>query len=131
MVPLFGARTEKGRRKSPEKLGPDFSLNLIQFSYGLDADASTARPFFLSVPSKVSFLGVESLLPFCAWIFQGCKKCTIESKKIRAKLFYHFFPRNPLFLPLKLWGKKEENRVTVGKKVENSLSQVFFGPNSK
>jgi hypothetical protein len=109
----------------------DFSLNLIQFSYGLDADASTARPFFLSVPSKVSFLGVESLLPFCAWIFQGCKKCTIESKKIRAKLFYHFFPRNPLFLPLKLWGKKEENRVTVGKKVENSLSQVFFGPNSK
>ena len=27
-------------------------------------------------PSQVSIIGVESLLPFSAWIFPGFKKCT-------------------------------------------------------
>ena len=27
-------------------------------------------------PSQVSILGVESLLPFSAWLFSGCKKRT-------------------------------------------------------
>ena len=30
-------------------------------------------------PSQVSIIGVESLLPFSAWIFPGCKKCTYLS----------------------------------------------------